>query len=85
VVNTTDIIDALENKKINGFCVDVYEDEPVTKKKVHVPQVYQKLFSFENVIATPHIAGWTVESKYKLTKILMDKIEGLVNILNSKD
>ena len=67
------------NKKINGFCVDVYEDEPITKNKVHKLQVYQKLLSFENVIATPHIAGWTVESKYKLTKILMDKIEGLVN------
>lgn len=83
VVKTTDIIDALERRKIKGFCVDVYEDEPITKNKVHAPEVYQKLLSFDNVIATPHIAGWTVESKIKLTRILMDKIEGLLGGLNA--
>ena len=78
VVNTIDIINAIETQKINGFCVDVYEDEPITKNKIHSTETYQKLLSFKNVIATPHIAGWTKESKYKLVKILMDKIEGLV-------
>lgn len=81
VVNTIDIINAIETQKINGFCVDVYEDEPITKNKIHSTETYQKLFSFKNVIATPHIAGWTKESKYKLVKILMDKIEELVNVL----
>ena len=81
VVNTIDIINAIETQKINGFCVDVYEDEPITKNKIHSTETYQKLFSFKNVIATPHIAGWTKESKYKLVKILMDKIEELVSVL----
>ena len=81
VVKTIDIINAIETQKINGFCVDVYEDEPITKNKIHSTETYQKLLSFKNVIATPHIAGWTKESKYKLVKILMDKIEELVNVL----
>ena len=81
VVNTIDIINAIETQKINGFCVDVYEDEPITKNKIHSTETYKKLLSFKNVIATPHIAGWTKESKYKLVKILMDKIEELVNVL----
>jgi D-3-phosphoglycerate dehydrogenase len=42
-------------------------------------EIYQKLIAKDNVIATPHIAGWTIESKYKLVKILMDKIEILAN------
>lgn len=75
IVNILDIIVALENKKTNGFCVDVFEDEPITKNKIHNKEIYQKLFSFPQVIATPHIAGWTHQSKYKLAKILMDKIE----------
>lgn len=79
VVNTLEIIDALENQKIKGLCIDVYEDEPITKSKIHSTETYQKLFSFKNVIATPHIAGWTKQSKYKLVKILMDKIEVLDN------
>ena len=81
VVNTIDIINAIETQKIIGFCVDVYEDEPITKNKIHSTETYQKLLSFKNVIATPHIAGWTKESKYKLVKILMDKIEELVSVL----
>lgn len=80
VVNSIDIINAIETQKIIGFCVDVYEDEPITKNKIHSTETYQKLLSFKNVIATPHIAGWTKESKYKLVKILMDKIEELVSV-----
>jgi len=75
IISTLDIISSLETKKLKGVCIDVFEDEPITKDKTHTASVYQKLFSFSNVIATPHIAGWTMESKYKLAKILMDKME----------
>lgn len=75
ILSIIDVLSALENKKIKGLCVDVFEDEPITKNKIHSIEIYQKLLSFKNVIATPHIAGWTIESKYKLAKILMDKIE----------
>jgi D-3-phosphoglycerate dehydrogenase len=85
ILNTLEIIAALENEQVTGCCVDVFEDEPVTKNKIHNSEVYQKLLSRKNVIATPHIAGWTVESKYKLTRILMDKIERLLNSLNATD
>lgn len=78
VINTLDILTALEERKINGLCIDVFEDEPLTKNKVNANEIYQKLIRLENVIATPHIAGWTIESKYKLAKILMDKIEELL-------
>lgn len=78
VVNIIDVINGLENNKIKGLCIDVYEDEPITKNKIHSIEIYQKLFAFNNVIATPHIAGWTIESKYKLAKILMDKLESVI-------
>ena len=75
ILNTLDIISSLENKKIKGLCIDVFEDEPITKDYVHTTAIYQKLLSYNNVIATPHIAGWTIESKFKLAQILMEKIE----------
>lgn len=74
VADTVALTDMLEQGKIAGVCIDVFEDEPLTKNKVHVPEVYQRLLAHPRVVATPHIAGWTVESKYKLVKILMDKI-----------
>jgi D-3-phosphoglycerate dehydrogenase len=79
VVNTIDILSALQNKKLRGLCVDVFEDEPITKNKIHPHHVYRNLIALSNVIATPHIAGWTIESKYKLAKILMDKVEVMLN------
>lgn len=74
VVDTLSIIHAIETKKIKGFCVDVYEDEPIFQNKIHPKEKYHQLINNENVIATPHIAGWTVQSKYKLVKVLWDKI-----------
>ncbi len=74
VADTVALTEMLEQGKIAGVCIDVFEDEPLTKNKVHVPEVYQRLLAHPRVVATPHIAGWTIESKYKLVKILMDKI-----------
>lgn len=74
VADTVALMEMLEQGKIAGLCIDVFEDEPLTKNKVHVPEVYQRLLAHPRVVATPHIAGWTIASKYKLVKILMDKI-----------
>jgi D-3-phosphoglycerate dehydrogenase len=36
--------------------------------------MYDELYDFENVILSPHVAGWTVESKERLAQIVLDKI-----------
>ncbi len=79
VLHTPEILQALESKQLKGLCIDVFEDEPLTKNNIHSVEVYQQLIERSNVIATPHIAGWTVESNYKLAKILMDKIETILS------
>lgn len=78
IINTVDMLTALAQHQVAGICIDVFEDEPLTKNKIHPVGIYQQLIANDNVIATPHIAGWTIESKYKLVKILMDKIEKLL-------
>jgi D-3-phosphoglycerate dehydrogenase len=37
--------------------------------------VFQELISSDNVLLTPHVAGWTVESKTKLAQTIVDKIK----------
>ncbi len=54
IVNTADVIDALENGEIAGFATDVFEKEPLESES--------KLRTLENVIITPHMAGATVEA-----------------------
>lgn len=79
IANTIDLLWALENQKIRGLCIDVFEDEPIDKGKVNPLSIYEQLLKHDNVYASPHIAGWTVESKRKLASILMDRIEGYLS------
>jgi len=39
-----------------------------------MPKPFQELLKMENVILSPHVAGWTVESKIKLAQTIVDKI-----------
>ncbi|MCO5229778.1 MAG: NAD(P)-binding domain-containing protein [Chitinophagales bacterium] len=77
VMDTQAVVEALESNKIKGLGIDVYEDEPWTKGQKVSTDIYKQLLSKENVVATPHIAGWTVESKIKLATVLLDKIKML--------
>jgi len=43
--------------------------------EVEVPEAFQYLVEADNVILTPHVAGWTVESKEKLAQTIVDKIK----------
>lgn len=44
-------------------------------KKTNLPDAFQYLINADNVILTPHIAGWTMESKIKLAQTIVDKIK----------
>lgn len=80
VVNTQDLLEAIENKKVSGAALDVLEFEGTSFEKLnqsHLPQVYSELLKSDKVILSPHIAGWTVESNIKLSSIIADKIEAL--------
>jgi D-3-phosphoglycerate dehydrogenase len=77
VVNTASLVEALKSGKVSGAALDVLEYEKTSFEAMDAeafPEPLKQLVSFENVILSPHIAGWTVESKYKLAKVLADKI-----------
>ncbi|NVN94565.1 MAG: hydroxyacid dehydrogenase [Bacteroidetes bacterium] len=77
VVKTDALVEALKSGKIKGCCLDVIEYEKFSFEEIKAeafPKAYQFLTKADNVLLSPHVAGWTVESKYKLAKILADKI-----------
>lgn len=74
VVNTKDLIEALNEGKILGAGLDVLEYEAFSNELQNTPSELQDLFSRTNVVLTPHVAGWTVESNYKLSYFLAKKI-----------
>ncbi|MFT4781560.1 MAG: D-3-phosphoglycerate dehydrogenase [Psychroserpens sp.] len=83
-VVTKDLVSALESGKILGAGLDVLEYEKssfenlfkpsVASSGVEMPEAFKYLISAENVILTPHVAGWTLESKERLAQTIVDKI-----------
>ena len=76
IVNTNDMIDALNSKKILGAGLDVLDIEKVSFMSLdkNINSNFKKLKKLDNVIITPHIAGWTNESKIKLAETIAEKI-----------
>lgn len=72
ILNVPSVIKALDSGKILGAAFDVL---PVEKfPKLGEQSWYKNLIARDNVIFSPHVAGWTFESYYKLSDILADKI-----------
>ena len=80
VVKTADLVNNLQSGKIKGACLDVLEYEGLSFEKLsaeQLPDDFTKLIKLPNVILSPHIAGWTHESNYKLAMTLVGKIREL--------
>lgn len=78
-LKTADLLKALDSGKVLGACLDVLEYESISFEKLKsedLPADFQKLIKFQNVIFSPHVAGWTVESYEKLSAVLAEKILG---------
>lgn len=74
IVKTDTLIDNLKNGNIRGACLDVFENEKPKTYTKEEENMYKQLFSLSNIVFSPHVAGWTVESKYKLANLLADRI-----------
>jgi D-3-phosphoglycerate dehydrogenase len=72
-------VNNLESGKILGAGLDVLEYEKSSFENMFddhsLPEAFQYLIKAENVLFTPHVAGWTAESKEKLAQTIVDKIK----------
>ncbi|PWA05202.1 2-hydroxyacid dehydrogenase [Flavobacterium psychrotolerans] len=82
-VVTADLVEALKSGKILGAGLDVLEYEKGSFESLFqdgtIPEAFQYLLNADNVILTPHIAGWTYESHKKLAQVIVDKIMAIYN------
>ncbi len=80
-VVTNHLVEGLINRKVLGACLDVLEYEKLSFENLFedeaLPEAFDYLIHAENVLLSPHIAGWTVESKIKLAQTIVNKIDGL--------
>jgi D-3-phosphoglycerate dehydrogenase len=74
ILDTKDLLNAMDQGIVKGACLDVFENEKVHTYSTYEENLYANLFERENVILSPHVAGWTFESKEKLSKLLLERI-----------
>lgn len=74
-VKTKSLVNALKSGKIKGACLDVLEYEKSSFENIENENedlIY--LLQSEKALITPHIGGWTHQSKEKLAQFIVDKI-----------
>lgn len=77
-VVTSDLVAALQSKKILGAGLDVLEYEKLSFENLFDEDTKNEAFEYlrkaDNVLLTPHIGGWTFESHEKLAQTIVNKI-----------
>ncbi|MEY4927112.1 MAG: hypothetical protein RI894_1548 [Bacteroidota bacterium] len=74
VVKLTSLIKNLQSGKVVGACLDVFENETPNTFSDNEKRLYENLYLFDNVLLTPHIAGWTHEAKHRMAEVLCSKV-----------
>ena len=72
-----DLLIALNKGDVSGACLDVLELETDSFEKIEVKDqmVINDLLKKEEVIFSPHIAGWSFEAKERMAVVIIDKIQ----------
>lgn len=74
-LKTKSLVEGIESGKIKGAALDVLEYEKTSFENLEKKNEDLKyLLESEKVIITPHIAGWTHQSKIKLAEVIVNKI-----------
>lgn len=85
VVHTAQLVAEMEQGKVLGAALDVLEYENMSKDGLdweNIPADFRYLLQSPRTVLSPHVAGWTVESKYKLAAVLADKMIAVLNGVN---
>ncbi len=80
VVKTTQLVNALKSGKVKGACLDVLEYERLSFENLDaktLPKAFTELVKMQNVVLSPHVAGWTHESNRKLATTIVEKVKQL--------
>ncbi|MEZ4805403.1 MAG: NAD(P)-dependent oxidoreductase [Bacteroidia bacterium] len=74
ICKTEDVWHGIESGKIKSFASDVFEQENMDKLNEEQKELLLKMSASNQVVLTPHIAGWSTESYKKIAQVLAQKI-----------
>ena len=73
IINEVALLEALKTNKIRAAGLDVYDDEPSTSSN--------PLFSLDNILFSPHIAGVTQEATIRMSK---QAVQNILDVFDDK-
>lgn len=74
VADVNAIKKGLDNGKIQAAGLDVWEEEPLEQMSIEMRMKLDQIVKMPQVIITPHIAGYSFEALFKMSKVLLEKI-----------
>lgn len=74
IISFETLNEALDRGIFKGAVLDVLENEKFETFTAEQKAAFEKLVERENVIFSPHIAGWTFQSYEKINEVLLEKI-----------
>jgi D-3-phosphoglycerate dehydrogenase len=74
ILKTSHLVKALKSGKVLGAALDVLENENLNTLSASQLRDFNFLANSRNVVLSPHIGGWTYESYFKISKVLLNKI-----------
>ena len=69
------LIEGMENGHLGGLCMDVFANEDPNSYTEEEKKRYKRLFSIDGTVFSPHVAGWTTESKRKIAETIIQKVK----------
>lgn len=76
IISFDTLNEAMDQGIIKGAVLDVLENEKFSTFTNTQKVAFEKLAARENVVFSPHIAGWTHQSYEKINQVLVEKIKG---------
>ncbi len=65
----------LRSGRIKGLALDVLPNEKLSSWSPVEKELFAEIAAYPATIFSPHVAGWTTESYYKINEVLLEKIK----------
>lgn len=76
-LHTAEVVEAMKHGQVQGVCLDVVEYEKKSFESLaatDLPAPMQYLMQSDRAVLAPHIAGWTHESNYKMSRLVAERM-----------
>jgi D-3-phosphoglycerate dehydrogenase len=69
------LLHGLRTGRIKGLALDVLPNEKLSTWSPVEKELFAEIAAYPATIFSPHVAGWTIESYYKINEVLLEKIK----------